>query len=787
MANTLQTSLKKKTQQESELLYVPAQTGQKGTGSLVINSSASQPAYGYPVSNQQGSAAGNQNLAAQASPAQASAAGPNINGVSDWSKQGLVQYGRQYAPSQAVAEAQDYLQSVMDGRPGSFSSKYAGDIAALYDQIMNRPKFEYDVNRDPLFQQYKNQYTVQGQRAMQDTLGQAAGLTGGYGNSWGTTAGYQAYQYYLQQLNDRIPEMEQRAFDRYTAEGDEMRANMNMATTLDNIDYNRYRDTVADWQADRNFAANMYAQERTWDMDEWNSMRSYYTQLAGLENGDYWNGRNLDENARQFDLSLAEQQRQADQSDAFKYAQLAENARQYDTSFAENQRQYNTDAAYRQAEADRAADQWLKQYEENIRQYNQNFGENQRQFDIDAAYRQAEADRAAKQWQTQFNENVRQADLDEAYRRDTLSEEQRQADLLEAYRQAQLAENARQYDTSMAENVRQADLDEAYRRDTMAENIRQYEQNFAEDQRQADLLEAYRQAQLAENARQYDTSMAENVRQADLDEAYRRDTMAENIRQYEQNFAEDQRQADLLEAYRQAQLAENIRQYDQNYAENVRQADLDEAYRQAQLTENIRQYNQNFGEDQRQYDTSLAEKIREFDLAQALDQAEFDLKYQKYLDELEKLNGSGKGGNNNGGNDKKADTTPEEKANSNATTKEATSMQELMVNYAQNKVGVNENTLTNTLKKDLDSQKGDMVTLPIATVNAAGTLNQGPLAERTQAMPREQAEKIISELEDLNKKNKTTTTKKSTAKTSLATQTNKTNQLNEWLNTTKKK
>ena len=513
MANALQTDLKKKNQQDSNQLYVQAQTaGQAGAGSANLK---------------------------QASPAaQAGTAGSTMQGLSGMTQKGLSQYGQQYAPSQAVTEAKDYLNSVMGGQPGSFSSQYAGDIASLYDQIMNRPKFEYDVNKDPLFQQYKNQYVVQGQRAMQDVIGNTAALTGGYGNSWGATAGSQAYQTYLQMLNDRIPELEQRAFDRYTAEGDEMRANMNMATTLDNIDYGRYRDTVADWQADRSFAASLYANERNWDQNEWNSMRSYYTQLASLENGDYWTGQNLAENQRQFDLSLEEQKRQADLGDAYKYAALAENARQYDTSFAEDKRQYDIDAAYRQAEADRAADQWLKQYEENIRQYNQNFGESQRQYNEDAAYRQSEAERAANQWQAQFNENVRQADLDEAYRQATL-----------------------------------------------AENIRQYEQNFGESQRQADLDEAYRQQTLAENIRQYDQNYAENVRQADLDEAYRRDTLAENVRQ-----------ADLDEAYRQAQLAENIRQYEQNFGEDVRQYDksLEEKVREFNLAHDLDQAEYDF-------------------------------------------------------------------------------------------------------------------------------------------------------------------------------------------------
>ena len=60
-------------------------------------------------------------------------------------------------------------------------SQSAEDAA---DKYLNREKFQYDVNEDALYHQYKDLYTMQGQQAMVDTMGQAATLTGGYGNSY---------------------------------------------------------------------------------------------------------------------------------------------------------------------------------------------------------------------------------------------------------------------------------------------------------------------------------------------------------------------------------------------------------------------------------------------------------------------------------------------------------------------------------------------------------------------------------------------------------------------------
>lgn len=217
----------------------------------------------------------------------------NMQGISDASRNNLNYYAQGYQPSQNVAAAQSYLQGVIDKKPGEYQSQYGGQIQNLYNQIMNRPKFRYDVNQDPLFQQYKNQYMANGQRAMQDTVGNAAALTGGYGNSWGTTAGYQAYQEYLRQLGAIVPELEGRAYDRYNDEGDQLRDNMNLTLNLDNIGYGRYRDMMGDWQADRDYADTAYQRERGNDQDQWNSMLNFYLQQAAKENADYWNDRDL--------------------------------------------------------------------------------------------------------------------------------------------------------------------------------------------------------------------------------------------------------------------------------------------------------------------------------------------------------------------------------------------------------------------------------------------------------------------------------------------------------------
>ena len=89
-------------------------------------------------------------------------------------------------------------------------------------EYLNREDFRYDLNADALYRQYKDRYMELGKAAMADTMGQAAALTGGYGSSYAQNVGQQAYNRYLQQLGDVVPELYQLAYDRYRDKGDRL-------------------------------------------------------------------------------------------------------------------------------------------------------------------------------------------------------------------------------------------------------------------------------------------------------------------------------------------------------------------------------------------------------------------------------------------------------------------------------------------------------------------------------------------------------------------------------------
>ena len=118
---------------------------------------------------------------------------------------------KDYMESDAVKNALAALDSHNAAKPADYQSKYGSLAEEAANAWANRDKFSYDLNGDALYQQYKDKYIQQGRLAMQDTIGQASAMTGGYGNSYAATAGNQAYQAHLQNLNDIVPQLYQMA------------------------------------------------------------------------------------------------------------------------------------------------------------------------------------------------------------------------------------------------------------------------------------------------------------------------------------------------------------------------------------------------------------------------------------------------------------------------------------------------------------------------------------------------------------------------------------------------
>lgn len=200
-------------------------------------------------------------------------------------------------------------------------------IEELLNEILYRDEFSYDVMNDPLYQQYAEMYRREGDRAMRETLAEAAAGAGGM-NTYAVTAAQQANSYYNSQLNDKVPELYQLAYQMYLNDIDRKVQDLGLLQNMDATQYARYRDTMTDWYNDRNFAYGMYqddVQQGNWQANfDYNALadnRNYntneYWNNKNFENTEYWNNKNFDFNSewknKEWNESLADKKYERNQ------------------------------------------------------------------------------------------------------------------------------------------------------------------------------------------------------------------------------------------------------------------------------------------------------------------------------------------------------------------------------------------------------------------------------------------------------------------------------------------
>ncbi len=304
------------------------------------------------------------------------------------------EYG-DYQESDTVKAANQALQAHTAKKPGEYQSKWQSQLDDAINRILNREKFSYDFNGDALYQQYKDKYIQQGKMAMADTMGQAAAMTGGYGNSYAASAGNQAYQQSLQQLNDIVPELYKMAYDRYNQEGQDLYNQYGMLTDRENTDYGRYRDSVSDWQNERDYLTGRYDSERNFDYSKYTNDRNFeYGKWADDRNFEYgkWaddrnfnynqfiNDRNFEYDKYVNDRDFEYGKYSDDRGYAYNNYRDGIEDRQWEATFNEGVRQYNEQFEYQKGRDAIADSQWQKEFDEAMRQYNESMAFSKTQY-----------------------------------------------------------------------------------------------------------------------------------------------------------------------------------------------------------------------------------------------------------------------------------------------------------------------------------------------------------------------------------------------------------------------
>ena len=112
---------------------------------------------------------------------------------------------------------------------------------------------------------------------------EAASLTGGYGSSYAQAAGQQAYDRYLGELAALVPELRQAALAEYRQEGQALTDRYNMLNQQEKAAYDRWQDTVAQWQKALSEAQSSYDDVSAQDEKAYQAMLKHYADKAEQE------------------------------------------------------------------------------------------------------------------------------------------------------------------------------------------------------------------------------------------------------------------------------------------------------------------------------------------------------------------------------------------------------------------------------------------------------------------------------------------------------------------------
>lgn len=97
------------------------------------------------------------------------------------------------------------------------------ELEELYARLSGRGGFRWDAASDGLYRAARDRAVTDGRLAMQDTMGRAAALTGGYGSSYSQAVGQREYDDYLRSLGEAMPQFYSMARQNWQDEGDALR------------------------------------------------------------------------------------------------------------------------------------------------------------------------------------------------------------------------------------------------------------------------------------------------------------------------------------------------------------------------------------------------------------------------------------------------------------------------------------------------------------------------------------------------------------------------------------
>lgn len=184
------------------------------------------------------------------------------------------------AAGQKVGELEGKIPT--DGYKGTYTEQ----IGKMISSYLGRDKFNFNPNNDATYQQIRDTYLAGGKKAMQDTLGSGAMLSGGNNNSAAQVAAQQVYNDYAKRVTDAIPTLEAQAYSRHRTELGDQLQDISLLQGLDEQEYSRHQNEVANIMSLLNYYDNKQQNLIAKDQADYSSKFNAYTYADSANRSD---------------------------------------------------------------------------------------------------------------------------------------------------------------------------------------------------------------------------------------------------------------------------------------------------------------------------------------------------------------------------------------------------------------------------------------------------------------------------------------------------------------------
>ena len=157
-----------------------------------------------------------------------------------------------------LSNARAQLEEWEAKKPEDYTSKYKDRINGVMGQLDGMKEFSYDPTRDAAYEQYKNSYTRQAKLANENAQANASAISGGYGSSYGTQAGQNAYTATMNNLDNVLNSLQDQSRSEYTAKRTGLESQLSGLQNAEQQDYQNYQKDMANWMDGLQYRQNEY-------------------------------------------------------------------------------------------------------------------------------------------------------------------------------------------------------------------------------------------------------------------------------------------------------------------------------------------------------------------------------------------------------------------------------------------------------------------------------------------------------------------------------------------------